>query len=803
MVTGAICPRCGRSGTGENITTQLDILTQSAYLITDGYIFQNPHWSMRRLPEPEFWEELQDDLHKEVKPIEGKSLIQTNYFRLYRFKLRWIFTDRILAQLPYAVWDKNKQIYTGRDWIKQSTFLLPPNNDPEPDFTWCEGSIVARWKNAGYVWEEDEKLARDNPHLFGQGKWVIKNKGEENPDAEEIMFLKHTEKLLAYYKNEYTHKREIERNIYNETFLAGVKQELDDNYDSETGKWGRNTTLLNIDRYKELRLIFEREVGKLAHHIERKIDYKRTGLELYKPISLTKVNDSQMIIEVERDFMAENYNELLRLWGCWKFQTWPLTKEIIENFSKDARGRNRPLQSCVFCPGDDNSATGKSDDWSFDRHILIRHPWHGEMDMEKYREQAEGWLADIRRENNVQDSQTLADNIQNILANDRTLRKEISNDNLKSMQEALQQASMIDGLDPTTKSRLEKQIKTIEREFSRRDNERRKIDNEKIRHQNQQNTIYEQRQRTEENIRRDQEQLENSQRNQERYERELAENINRREQVSGVFATLTQNQTKLADQMANLNQNIITGQRNLSNSQASMQAAAQAGNVQQLNYHQDQINQHSQTLHNLGQQQVKLQGEINSANYRIQQHQNELNQLEHQGRQREQMIQNCINYQNDISNKLGNLRNNLDYLDSRQDNLQRDVRDLDERGRKMPAPLPFVPIYTGTPMFPSAPPPQPTRPRRPSFKFVITRGNYWVSNTALFWGHKTETTTINGIEEAKRWVRRFSGHSYWFVNDINSITPGASDSVQECIQELNWAIEKCERGENVDKTYYT
>lgn len=43
MTVGLTCRLCGRSKTGGNLNTYLDILTQDVNLTDDGYVFQNPY----------------------------------------------------------------------------------------------------------------------------------------------------------------------------------------------------------------------------------------------------------------------------------------------------------------------------------------------------------------------------------------------------------------------------------------------------------------------------------------------------------------------------------------------------------------------------------------------------------------------------------------------------------------------------------------------------------------------------------------------------------------------------------------
>jgi hypothetical protein len=73
---GHACPTCGRSG-GEkgNLTSTLDIFTQSAYLTEDAYCFINPYWHRKLIPDPRGFLDLQRLLHKKQAPDQDGELV--------------------------------------------------------------------------------------------------------------------------------------------------------------------------------------------------------------------------------------------------------------------------------------------------------------------------------------------------------------------------------------------------------------------------------------------------------------------------------------------------------------------------------------------------------------------------------------------------------------------------------------------------------------------------------------------------------------------------------------------------------
>lgn len=376
------CMSCKRPWSTSNLITNFDILTQSAYLIEDGYLFRNVYWHLGTpptMPRPKDMEEYLDDLHKETTPVPKGSFLehQTDYFRLYQFKFIWFTsTQTILCRLPYA----------GRNWFEQATFFLPPVNEPEPDFNDLDIRMVTRWQVAGYAKNEETKKWERKRAIFRKevktadyilkpkeevlfvnndgSKWVktahyYEGPDKEEPSDDELRFLKvSTERLKEWSEME-------QKTCHNQEFVDKTKLFLKDY--APGGEWTQPGKL-KIKTYQEVRVLMLTEGSQLIRKIEKKIDKTRKGYELYTVAGpIKKINDERLLISLERDFISEWWPRAYNLEGLWQFSRKPITKKMLENWEN-----GRPLQSCVFCPSEAGLPSTRSDDFAFADSDLIK-----------------------------------------------------------------------------------------------------------------------------------------------------------------------------------------------------------------------------------------------------------------------------------------------------------------------------------------------------------------------------------------------------------------------------------------------
>jgi hypothetical protein len=391
MAVGVVCPSCGRTGAGKsNLITMLDIMTQEVYLQEDGYFFKNYWWNTKMIPAPDFFDELINELHK---PVEESTrvggLIETNlkHFTLRGFSYRWITTMKILCYIPASA----------MNYLSESTFFLYPSNRKMPDYNWLKGAFKSLRSHYGY-WFNKEKNQYDD--IFDE--LVKQGRNMTVPTQIQRDYLLDAEKLVVHSLNEFVHKKKEQREdkttgCYRKEWVDDLKKKF-----APFNKGGRYFQEFMKDEHKNK--VEQQALGSIIHEtntliklIEEKTNGKwigkdgkeetgntkgrlmpgsknrwtgDTSYQLFRPCGITKVNENRLIIKLERDLIAEWYPRLLDTVACWKFQTRPMSRELIENFN----GEGNPLQSCVFCPPHNNTASSP-DDYFFDKHVLIGHEW--------------------------------------------------------------------------------------------------------------------------------------------------------------------------------------------------------------------------------------------------------------------------------------------------------------------------------------------------------------------------------------------------------------------------------------------